>query len=857
MNITQNTNKNNISLKNFIKLYFINFSTNWYRIIIIIIIFFSITSFGVVCFYYGAQAHRQHLIRGQFINAIQDIISTNYHIPYNYIRSLFSKPETINIDIKFKNLQKMEFNKVSLLKEEKISENIKNITYPANLKFENLKYAANISLYGTFLDHINSDQYSMRIKIKKNKTIMGMREFVLLNPKVRYGIYDWLGHKIMGYENLISLRYKFVNIILNGDDKGIYVLEELFNKRLIENNHQREGIIVRPLSPIKFHREKKLLRDPNTKSTILLLKKLFKSYQQKVLPPNQLFDYNKMARFLSVIKLIRGEHALLMNNIRFYFNPITSKLEPIGREFNIKSNIDEDIFQNKLYKLLMNDPSFVEQYVKHLLRISEPVYLQNFFLKYDNDLKTNENILHRQQPYHTLNKSYLYQQQEKIKSELTLNIDNVKTVYELKGEELYLVFTNLTNYPLLINDITSNSKSLNNLFNQSIDNSTPLNRGKNKITIRIPDDKYQEVIDSLGSMEVSLRIIGNKNHYQTIIFPSRYELTRGFNLDLMRKFPNPDKFKFLLVNEEDNEINFKSGHWDISEDIILPPGFVINCLPGTHLNLSNGASLISYSPLKFYGTATNPIKIQSSDSTGRGILILKTNREATKMAHVVFHNLAKPKGPGLNTTSSITFYESDVHLENTRFLSNRDSDDALNIFRSKFSISKSLFSNSNADALDIDFSDGDISDVVFNECGAQDDNGDCIDISGAVVNLKNIQINGASDKALSIGEKSRVNAKRIKINYSKVAIASKDSSIIELDDIIINSSSFGFTAYQKKTEFGPARISAQNYFGKSIDTLHLLDKGSTLILNGSKIKQFSKKHPLKIISKTIYTKSLN
>ena len=54
---------------------------------------------------------------------------------------------------------------------------------------------------------------------------MGMRKFVLMNPKVRYGLYDWLGHELMKHEDLISLRYKFINVSLNGEDKGIYVLE--------------------------------------------------------------------------------------------------------------------------------------------------------------------------------------------------------------------------------------------------------------------------------------------------------------------------------------------------------------------------------------------------------------------------------------------------------------------------------------------------------------------------------------------------------------------------------------------------------------------------------------------------------
>ena len=43
----------------------------------------------------------------------------------------------------------------------------------------------------------------------------------------------------------VSLRYEFVDVVVNGVYKGVYALEEGFNKRLIENSNKREGPIIR------------------------------------------------------------------------------------------------------------------------------------------------------------------------------------------------------------------------------------------------------------------------------------------------------------------------------------------------------------------------------------------------------------------------------------------------------------------------------------------------------------------------------------------------------------------------------------------------------------------------------------
>ena len=42
---------------------------------------------------------------------------------------------------------------------------------------------------------------------------------------------------------LFKLTYKFINLSVNGEDLGLFVLEEGFGKELIEKNNRRNGPI--------------------------------------------------------------------------------------------------------------------------------------------------------------------------------------------------------------------------------------------------------------------------------------------------------------------------------------------------------------------------------------------------------------------------------------------------------------------------------------------------------------------------------------------------------------------------------------------------------------------------------------
>ncbi len=103
-----------------------------------------------------------------------------------------------------------------------------------------------LRLKGDWVDHLKGDKWSFRIHITENdESVLGMRKFSIQAPETRSFIGEWGYHQNLMQEGILTTRYEFVNVVLNGEYKGIYALEESFTQDLLESQGRREGIIFR------------------------------------------------------------------------------------------------------------------------------------------------------------------------------------------------------------------------------------------------------------------------------------------------------------------------------------------------------------------------------------------------------------------------------------------------------------------------------------------------------------------------------------------------------------------------------------------------------------------------------------
>ena len=133
---------------------------------------------------------------------------------------------------------------------------------------------------------------------------------------------------------------------------------------------------------------------------------------------------------------------------------------------------------------------------------------------------------------------------------------------------------------------------------------------------------------------------------------------------------------------------------------------------------------------------------------------------------------------------------------------NFNCEDTVNLIRTTGSIDKIVIKNSKSDALDADFSD-----LFFKEIFIINSLNDCIDFSFGKYAIQNSNLSKCKDKAVSVGEKSSLEIKSIKIKDSDSGIVSKDSSKVFIDFANMQNTGTCLSSYKKKQEFNGGTIS--------------------------------------------------
>ena len=72
-----------------------------------------------------------------------------------------------------------------------------------------------------------------------------MVTFSVQNPYTRDFLSEWVYHQWLDKEGVLTPRYEFIELKINGISKGLYAYEEHFEKQIVEYNSLREGPIMK------------------------------------------------------------------------------------------------------------------------------------------------------------------------------------------------------------------------------------------------------------------------------------------------------------------------------------------------------------------------------------------------------------------------------------------------------------------------------------------------------------------------------------------------------------------------------------------------------------------------------------
>ncbi len=743
---------------------------------------------------------------------------------------------------------------------------------PVIIEHKGKSLKGKIRLKGDWLDHLNREKWSFRIELSGDNTLLGMKRFSIQHPAARNWISEWFYFWALKNEDLVALNYDFINVSLNGKILGIYALEEHFEKRMLERNNRREGPIIKfsedtlwkararylpsrvrgkyarlveshaagyGASQVDSFDTSRWLAEPERRGLHNKAIDLLESFRAGEMKPSDAFDVDQMARFLAINDLLGAGHASVWHNMRFYYNPVTSRFEPVGYDamcgvadsiVGLKAGPNVDSWSTKRAGSIVwpssisADREIYSRYIFHLQRMTASTYLEDLLSSSGKNIETLTKALQAEWPDVVFDPEVFVKNRNLIRNLLD-PADPVRGYFAgVVGNMAEITVANLQPRPVEILGLVI-GKQTTQLQDPILLPGRIPGRTARWIDFSIPISKTR-IIDSatISKMKVQFRIYGLEKVSSTPIVPWRHVPATFLNDDFIRRSENVAAFEFLIRDESKKEIRFKKGSWKVEQPIIVPAGYSLISVAGTVLDLCNSSLILSYSPLLFKGTNSDPIKVLSSDGSGQGIAVINAGTPSF-IEETVFSRLTNPSQNGWILTGAVTFYESDVTINGCSFLDNT-SEDSVNLIRSEFEIYNSRFSGSQSDALDSDFCGGIVGNTHFENCG-----NDGMDVSGGEIQISDITVSGAGDKAISAGEGTRLSGKGIKISGAVIAVASKDKSIVTLDETDIKNCQYGFVSFQKKSEFGPARLRVSNCAFSDLEKEYLIEKESSLILN--------------------------
>jgi hypothetical protein len=239
---------------------------------------------------------------------------------------------------------------------------------PAKVTAEGDTYDTELRLKGDWTDHLATDQWAFRIELKGDYCIYDMQKFSIQPPATRNYIYEYLIYESYRAQGGVALRYDFADVYINGEYKGVYALEEFMEKRVIEHSQKREGPIIKldediamwepavnyvpdlstgvikegdPIADFLVFSEKKTMASDlltgYAQYGIDMMNRVFNGD----MPLEEAFDLALYAKLVVILDIFKASHGRALHNTRYYYNPVTAKLEPIP--------FDEMAFTNPSY----------------------------------------------------------------------------------------------------------------------------------------------------------------------------------------------------------------------------------------------------------------------------------------------------------------------------------------------------------------------------------------------------------------------------------------------------------------------------------------------------------------------------
>ena len=698
----------------------------------------------------------------------------------------------------FKKLSRVYLERLTI----KSSKKINKKKYKAKIKINYIDksyciYDSTIRAHGDGHDHVDLingvPMPSLRVKLKEGN-INQITRFILFRPKSRLFENEIFTTTLFSHLNFLSPRTFAIKVKINGV-KADYIFQEGLKKEFLEYNKKIEGPILESNEDWENYSTHQMSRISNKEwikndlnKFVLSLNaindyniSLLTSYKFRVGKNEDetlrfkesnfsIEEYTKINMFDALAFGVGAGHGLSYDDRRFYFDTVYSELIPIYYDgmVNILSTIKYDPTDGKFDNIIFQDSKVIEKPFLNYHLNHERTHKQRYRNQaVTKSAKKGANLMI--QKLKTVDKS-------KLLEELHINGFN-----KISIKQLDIVMEKIIERLNLIAEAKVYEKSID------LESSVYMKYAKE---MKLDNDLDLIFINNNQKFSDNKTISIERCNYKLDSCQHK-QANKNNILDLFEQ-NNIDKKRSIFIGMD--KMEYKNGLLSKSKNNIKESFRKIEIFKSMKFYLNDYVSLDVDQENKI-------IDLNYKNEFGRAI-IYKSNIDSWTIR---MNNLTKQKNEKFenfyNLTGCLTIIDTflkSVNISGENF----NCEDTINLIRTTGSVDKIVIKNSKSDALDADFSD-----LFFKEIFIINSLNDCIDFSFGKYAIQNSNLSKCKDKAVSVGEKSSLEIKSIKIKDSDLGIVSKDGSKVFIDSANMQNTGTCLSSYKKKQEFNGGTIS--------------------------------------------------
>ncbi len=724
---------------------------------------------------------------------------------------------------------------------------------PAEITGPEGTFKAKVRIKGKMTDHVKGSKWSFRVVAKKDGGFLGMQRFSLQHPGTRNYLCDWFFHRLSAGEGMTALRYGFIRLSFNGEDLGVYAYEEHFGPELLAHNGRVKGPVFR-FDPSLFwvHRLNEmrkvkydeafaayqaasldafgtgdLEKDSLARAQFAEACGLIDGFRRGELRASEVFNVELLARRHALLDLVGGHHSMDWSDVKFYYDPVLRRVEPVAYESfsahpirNLAGSwryVGRQRADMDLHDAYFNDPELFKAYVRALERLARPSYLDSAFAALKPALDSAAATIYREFPYKELDRSIYYANQRTIQRLLDVPKGFHAYLQQRTADSVVVAVVPIEALPMEVKGLVlANGKVVAPVGNVIVPSRKQGQVGA-PITMRFKLGADME----LPAKDLAIRysVLGASVTKELEVFAQALPLISKPLLPAAMSLAELAREEMIAVDTAASVITIRPGRWVLDHDLSLPPGFTVKATAPLHIDLRNGARIISRAPLEWRGLEDAPIVINSGNASGGGLRVVDPGGPSV-LAHVRIEGLGPADG-----TPAMVFHAADLRMTDCA-LAGDPGRDLLTVVRGTTKLERVLV-RGGRDQLSLYYTKATLTGVQMDAAADE-----AMVVHGGVVDLQGVRMALAKGVGIKAGHGAVLNVRDGHLDANGNGLEIGEGSVLRLEGGSVRSGATGIVVRKVERYLGPSRVEVKGVEITGTEAPLRSAEGNTVLRDG-------------------------